>query len=92
LVIDSNLVRSLLRERIEQWADLDVRPVEPSGWDNRTFRLGDELVARLPSDGAYAPQVEKEYRWLFTATWARQSAREKRLARCGAAPGRCGRH
>jgi aminoglycoside phosphotransferase (APT) family kinase protein len=34
------------------------------GWDNRTFRLGDDLVVRLPSASAYAPQVEKEHRWL----------------------------
>ncbi|HVQ08424.1 MAG TPA: aminoglycoside phosphotransferase family protein [Allosphingosinicella sp.] len=34
------------------------------GWDNRTFRLGDDMAVRLPSARAYAPQVEKEHRWL----------------------------
>lgn len=34
------------------------------GWDNRTFRLGDTLLVRLPSGAAYAGQVEKEQRWL----------------------------
>lgn len=34
------------------------------GWDNRTFRLGDDMAVRLPSARFYAPQVEKEHRWL----------------------------
>jgi aminoglycoside phosphotransferase (APT) family kinase protein len=38
--------------------------VQPGGWDNRTFRLGDRMTVRLPSHAAYAPQVEKEQRWL----------------------------
>jgi aminoglycoside phosphotransferase (APT) family kinase protein len=36
----------------------------PGGWDNRTFRLGARLSVRLPSAAAFAPQVEKEHRWL----------------------------
>jgi len=47
-----------------QWADLPVRPVALDGWDNTTFRLGDELCVRLPSADAYEAQVEKEQRWL----------------------------
>lgn len=38
--------------------------MEPNGWDNRTFRLGEELSVRLPSAAGYVPQVEKEARWL----------------------------
>ncbi|MFM2389087.1 MAG: hypothetical protein RLZZ437_642, partial [Pseudomonadota bacterium] len=34
------------------------------GWDNRTFRLGDGLLVRLPSAERYAAQVKKEQRWL----------------------------
>lgn len=34
------------------------------GWDNRTFHLGDSMTVRLPSAAAYAPQVQKEHRWL----------------------------
>jgi aminoglycoside phosphotransferase (APT) family kinase protein len=41
-----------------------VRPVEVSGHDNRTFRLGDELSVRLPSAARYVASVEKEQRWL----------------------------
>jgi len=38
--------------------------VELDGWDNRTFRLGDDMSVRLPSAEGYVPQVEKEHRWL----------------------------
>jgi aminoglycoside phosphotransferase (APT) family kinase protein len=34
------------------------------GWDNRTFRLGSSLSARLPSAAGYVPAVEKEWRVL----------------------------
>ncbi|MBT2502477.1 aminoglycoside phosphotransferase family protein [Curtobacterium sp. ISL-83] len=58
--IDSALVERLLRAQFPEWADLPVREVDPQGWDNRTFRLGDELAVRLPSAEAYVPAVEKE--------------------------------
>jgi aminoglycoside phosphotransferase (APT) family kinase protein len=62
--IDVTLVRSLVAAQFPRWAHLPVRPVERSGWDNRTFRLGDELSVRLPSAAGYVPAVEKEQRWL----------------------------
>lgn len=62
--LDSALVRRLLASQFPQWADRPVRPVRPLGWDNRSFRLGDDMVVRLPSARAYAPQVEKEHHWL----------------------------
>lgn len=62
--IDAGLVRRLVAAQFPRWAHHPVRPVEPGGWDNRTFRLGRDLSARLPSAAAYAPQVAKEHRWL----------------------------
>jgi aminoglycoside phosphotransferase (APT) family kinase protein len=62
--ITVDLVHSLIANQFPQWADLPVRTVELDGWDNRTFRLGDELSVRLPSAERYVPQVEKEHRWL----------------------------
>jgi aminoglycoside phosphotransferase (APT) family kinase protein len=62
--IDAALVRRLIAAQFPQWAQLAVTPVEPGGWDNRTFRLGDSMSVRLPSGPAYVPQVEKEHRWL----------------------------
>lgn len=62
--IDAALVRRLIVAQFPKWADLPVEPVEPGGWDNRTFRLGDSMSVRLPSAAAYVAQVEKEHRWL----------------------------
>ncbi|WP_309104632.1 aminoglycoside phosphotransferase family protein [Microbacterium sp.] len=62
--IDVALVEALIGEQFPRWADLPITQLVPGGWDNRTFRLGDELSVRLPSSEAYVLQVEKEQRWL----------------------------
>ena len=62
--ISSQLVRALLEAQFPHWASLPIAPVEPAGWDNRTFRLGEAMAVRLPSAECYAEQVEKEQRWL----------------------------
>jgi aminoglycoside phosphotransferase (APT) family kinase protein len=62
--LDQHLARRLVDSQFPQWASLPIRPVDLDGWDNRTFRLGDELTVRLPSGDWYALQVEKEQRWL----------------------------
>ena len=62
--ITVSLVKHLIADQFPQWAHLPVRPVEMSGWDNRTFRLGRDMSVRLPSAEGYAAQVEKEQRWL----------------------------
>jgi aminoglycoside phosphotransferase (APT) family kinase protein len=62
--IDAALVSALVAEQFPDLADLPVRPVPRQGWDNRTFRLGDDLSARLPSAEGYAAAVQKEERAL----------------------------
>lgn len=62
--IDTPLVQRLIAAQFPAWARLPIRPVRSSGWDNRTFRLGDEMSVRLPSAAPYACQVDKEQRWL----------------------------
>lgn len=62
--IDADLVRRLVADQFPQWAGLPVEPVVPGGWSNRTFRLGEELVVRLPSAERYVAETEKEPRWL----------------------------
>ena len=62
--IDDGLVRRLVASQIPQWKNLPVKPVAQSGWDNRTFHLGDTMLVRLPSAVEYGAQVEKEQRWL----------------------------
>ncbi|TDW75028.1 aminoglycoside phosphotransferase (APT) family kinase protein [Kribbella pratensis] len=62
--IDADLVRRLVATQFPQWADLPVTPVKVDGWDNRTYRLGTDLTARLPTAAAYVPAVDKEHQWL----------------------------
>jgi aminoglycoside phosphotransferase (APT) family kinase protein len=62
--IDEALAARLVAAQFPQWADLPVTPVEISGWDNRTFRLGDAMSVRLPSAGVYVAAVAKEHEWL----------------------------
>lgn len=62
--IDLSLVRQLIDTQFPQWANLPIKPVEFSGWDNRTFHLDSEMTIRLPSQEDYALQVKKEQRWL----------------------------
>ncbi|MQA82746.1 MAG: phosphotransferase [Streptosporangiales bacterium] len=64
--IDVDLVRRLVATQFPQWADLPVTPVRVDGWDNRTYRLGDEMTARLPTHESYTPAIDKEDRWLPT--------------------------
>ncbi|MBI1327210.1 MAG: phosphotransferase [Alphaproteobacteria bacterium] len=64
LEIQDSTVRELLKEQFPAWSDLPISPVKKSGWDNRTFHLGQDKLVRLPSAQRYAAQVEKEQRWL----------------------------
>ena len=64
VVIDDTLVRRLVAGQFPCWAELPIRPVAQSGWDNRTFHLGEHMIVRLPSASEYAAQVEKEHWWL----------------------------
>ena len=63
LRIDVDLVRRLIGAQFPAWAGLTVTRLA-IGNDNRSFRLGDALLVRLPSAERYAPQAEKERRWL----------------------------
>ena len=62
--ISEVLVRELILVQFPQWSHLPVVKLEPGGWDNRTFRLGDRLLIRVPSAKIYENQVEKEQIWL----------------------------
>lgn len=62
--ITVDVVAALVREQFPAWADLPIRPVAVDGNDNTSFRLGDELLARLPSHERYVAGVDKEHRWL----------------------------
>lgn len=62
--IDSELVRRLVAEQFPDWARLPLTMVASTGTDNAMFRLGKDMVVRLPRRPEAALQVEKEARWL----------------------------
>ena len=64
VTIDITLAKHLIAEQFPQFKDLPIEQVLPGGWDNRTFRLGNDKLARLPSSEAYADKVAKEQYWL----------------------------
>ncbi len=61
---DELLVRRLLQSQFPEWASLPITRVELMGTDNALFRLGDEMVVRLPRRTHTAAPLEKECRWL----------------------------
>lgn len=63
-LIDSSLAHLLVATQFPEWKNLPIRQVAVSGWDNRTFHLGEDMLIRMPSRSDYASQVEKEQKWL----------------------------
>ncbi|MFJ4571547.1 aminoglycoside phosphotransferase family protein [Streptomyces sp. NPDC088846] len=62
--IDVSLVRRLVGAQFPQWADLPLDPVASAGTDNALYRLGEDMVVRLPRIPGAADQVAKEQQWL----------------------------
>lgn len=63
VAVTDQLVRELLADQHPDLADLPLVELS-AGWDNVIFRLGDELVVRLPRRELAAPLVLHEQRWL----------------------------
>lgn len=61
---DAAVARRLIATQFPRWSHLQIRDVDVQGWDNRTFRLGDDMLVRLPTAEEYALAVAKEHRWL----------------------------
>ena len=61
--VPADLVTALLAEQHPDLAGLPVHG-RVHGWDNITWRLGDELAARFPVRSLSAPLVAQEQRWL----------------------------
>ena len=64
LDIDIALVGRLLGGQFPDWAGLPIEPVPSAGTDNALYRLGDDMVVRLPRIHWARGQVEKEQEWL----------------------------
>lgn len=64
LSTDTALVGRLLASQFPHWARLPIVPLASAGTDNALYRLGDDLVVRLPRIDWAVGQAEKERRWL----------------------------
>lgn len=62
--VDETLVRRLLDAQMPEFAGLSLTIVEPWGTDNAIWRLGDDLVVRLPRIDWARGQVARDATWL----------------------------
>lgn len=58
--IDERVIRGLVRTQLPQWRDLTIERVESAGTDNALFRLGSDMVLRLPLTTGAASSLGKE--------------------------------
>lgn len=61
---DAELVRRLIAEQHPRWSSLPVAPALPRGTDNALYRLGTEMVVRLPRREINVPPLRTELEWL----------------------------
>ena len=60
IAIDETLVRELLEAQMPELADRELSIVEPWGTDNAIWRLGEDLIVRLPRIHWAASQADRE--------------------------------
>lgn len=58
--ITPTLAKKLITTQFSEYAHLTVREVEQQGHDNRTYRLGKDMIIRMPIAENYALKVPKE--------------------------------
>lgn len=61
--ISADLVQDLIRTQAPRWADEKISFVA-TGWDNEVYRLGDDLIIRLPRRGLGDSIGYSERKWL----------------------------
>ena len=62
--VDRATVTRLVAGQFPQWAHLSVAPLPSAGTDNAMFRLGDQMLVRLPRIEWAAADVDREQAWL----------------------------
>ncbi len=62
--IDAGLVRALVDRAMPHYAELPVRRLDSSGSTNALFRLGEDLLIRLPRQPGGSAAIAKEAKWL----------------------------
>ena len=57
---DEQLVSELIAQQFPQFAGLTISRLDPDGWDNISFRLGETMLVKVPRDPVYAGQPKRE--------------------------------
>jgi aminoglycoside phosphotransferase (APT) family kinase protein len=64
LPVDLALVRALVDDQLPAYASLPLHRLAASGSDNALFRLGDDLLVRVPRQPGGSRTIAREARWL----------------------------
>lgn len=64
--LELHTIQTIISQQFPQYAHLEIRKVEKSGHDNRTFHLGYDFSLRFPSAIEYSTQVLKEHKYCKT--------------------------
>ena len=59
-ILNPDLACKLINQQFPEYADLTVTEVEQQGHDNRTYRIGGDMLIRMPTAESYALKVPKE--------------------------------
>ncbi len=62
--IDDALVRRLIAGQFPEWSGLPVEHVDSPGTVNALYRLGEDMVVRLPLRAGSDEEIEDEFAWL----------------------------
>lgn len=62
LPIDADLVRRLVERSFPEYAGLTITPLGASGSTNALYRLGEDLLVRLPRQPGGSASIDKEAR------------------------------
>lgn len=62
--ITPDLAQKLITDQFPEYAHLPITPVDKQGHDNRTYRLGNKMLIRMPTSPEYALKVGIEHTFL----------------------------
>ncbi|MBM4205482.1 MAG: phosphotransferase, partial [Gammaproteobacteria bacterium] len=60
---NSTLVAGLIAVQFPQYSELPLQPLAASGSSNRLYRLGNDLLVRLPTQPGGGASIIKEQAW-----------------------------
>ncbi|WP_150464762.1 phosphotransferase, partial [Francisella sp. XLW-1] len=58
--INVDLAYKIIKKQFPEYLHLDIKSVEKQGHDNRTYRIGNDMLIRMPTAESYALKVPKE--------------------------------